>query len=346
MRRSIDYLRGRPKFVWRMSIIFLAICIIMMCLGEWIVSLNTSAQIANDQFRMVVNNDITRLQNHFEYYANTLYAGQSLFGVDNSVSRQDWSNFITAQHITARYPGVYGLGYISAVNAQNAPALLAKINSQLRPNETPLTNFYPVEKNSNLAVVTYVAPDTASQAGIGYNILSDSNRAAAVNKATINGTPTATAHVIHLQGDPLEQRSLIIFLPIYNNQLPVTTPSQRQAAILGYVDILLHVKTLLNEVFSTDTPNGSVAVRIQSSSENIYSFGTMNQSNTLKSSANVIVAGQSWHIVFDATKNYGLTTAAIWLPRIILISVIPILALCLMVLYLGFNYQVLKKTKS
>ncbi len=344
MKHPIIYLKNRPKLVWRLVILFLAVWVILVRLVAWVVISNNNSQASYSHFQTTINNEVTALQDNFEYYVNTLYAGQALFSVDNTVSRQDWTSFIDAQYLTNRYPGVYGLSYVRAVSSDNIPSLLAQINSGLLPGEKPLTSIYPSTSSSHLAVVTYIAPDTANQSGIGYNILSDPTRATAINEATITGLPTATARVIHLQGDPPgQQQSIIIFLPVYNNQQPISSATQRQGAVQGYVDILLHIKPLLNEVFSSSDPDGLISVQIQNGGKTIYSNASLPKTKGLESKTDVIIAGQTWHVTFEASQNYGLSKTALWLPRLLILSELPMLSLFFVILYLGFNNHKLKK---
>lgn|GEM_PF-6867945 len=93
-----------------------------------------------------------------------------------SVSRRDWANFFNAQNIDKRFTSVYAIAYVSAVDKSQADNLVNQLNANRLPAEKDLIKIYPASNSDQLTVLTYIAPESADQGLIGYDLSTNSAR--------------------------------------------------------------------------------------------------------------------------------------------------------------------------
>lgn len=83
--------------------------------------------------------------------------------------------------------------------------------------------------------VTYVEPLRGNEAALGFDLASDSTRLAAMARARDTGEQAATQPVHLVQEEPGQQSGVLVLQPIYRNDLPHSSVSERRANLEGFV---------------------------------------------------------------------------------------------------------------
>jgi len=311
--------------------------------GMWVAVENSSHHTASERFNMVIQGDVAQLQNRFETYADALYAGRALLVTDDSVSRQDWTTFVEAQNIRTRFPSVNGVAYISAIDRSQAAELTDKLNADRLPGEDSPVTIHPESSADRLAVVTYVAPKTADQRNIGYDLMTDSTRRQVLEAARDSGRPTASAPLELLSDPKSSPPSVLVAMPVYGAEA-VSTPAERRAAIRGYVVLSVHSRPLLDYVFKNDSASGAVALSVSADRQIIYRAGTQTWTGAkdLHKDVSVDVAGQSWRLSFSAPGNFGLSRTDRLAPTILLGSIASFALILSATFYFAINFKELR----
>src|SRR5205823_3054131 len=81
--------------------------------------------------------------------------------------------------------------------------------------------------------VRFVEPLEENSRALGFDLISEEKRLAAVEEALVTGTPTSTPRVTPAQ-DLAETPSLLLFFPVYKRGRPHATEAERRAAIVGF----------------------------------------------------------------------------------------------------------------
>jgi two-component system, sensor histidine kinase len=309
--------------------------------GMWVAAENSSHHTASERFDMVIRSDVAQLQNRFETYADTLYSGRALLVTDDSVSRQDWTTFVEAQNIRTRLPSVNGVGYVSAIDRSQSAELTAKLNADRLPGEDNPVVIRPVSSDDRLAVLTYLAPKTANQRTIGYDLMTDSTRRQVLETARDSGRPTASAPLELLSDPKNSPPSVLVAMPIYGSEA-VSTVSERRAALKGYVVLSVHSRPLLDYVFKNDSAYGAVALSVSADRRVIYRAGKPAGAKALHKDVSVDVAGQSWRLSFSAPGDFGLSRTDRIAPTILLGSIASFALILSATFYFAINFKELK----
>lgn len=336
----VSFLRAKRYLKWRILAATFIALILLSRLAVWFVLDQTNAQAARQNFDMVTEQRVGDVQKQFEIYANTLYAARALFLTGGSISRQGWEAFVDAQKLNERYPAFYALAYISSIHQTDIDKLTAQLNASRLTSETYPVVIKPLTTGDTLAVVTYIAPGSVPQTGIGLNALADPARAKALAEARDSGLPRASKPLA-LAADPADAPpAMLIVLPVYiSSANDLQTTAQRQADIQGYVVAALRVQPLLDAIFSA--PNaGTMYVSIASGGQTIYQHGPQLPGAILEKQEHITVAGQTWTLNFRAAPGFGLSPVAQLAPTALTLSALPFLFAVGLILY--FSIRVYK----
>lgn len=231
---------------------------------------------AKIRFENAIENKLEQLSYRIETYTDILYSERALLTIKPSTTRAEWSIFLEGQKIKERYPGAYGVGY--------------------------------VRMDDNKAVLTYLAPEDATdQTVVGYDLFSNATRKTVLEMARDTGLAKATPPITLVTDKSGDPPSLLIALPVYDQTHPLKSVEDRRDALTGYVTVALHSQPLLDSIFTNDTNYDEIAVRIRTNDQQLYQRGETSAAGHLEKQVNIDVAGQTWHIVFNAPKTFGVS---------------------------------------
>ncbi len=194
-----------------------------------------------------------------------MVGGAGLFNASDSVTRQEWADFIGTYDIPNKFPGASAFGYGSYVNAQDLDAYVQQIQATDIPNysviRTPGSEVYVPS--------LYIEPfNDARRSLLGFNMFNEPVRRTALLKARDTGQMAITGKVVLAQakdGSATNQEpGIIIYMPVYKKDMPVTSVEERRAAIQGYIYASLRVNELLKGIFGNDG-NKNLALRLYDS---------------------------------------------------------------------------------
>ncbi|UQA59778.1 CHASE domain-containing protein [Polyangium aurulentum] len=184
------------------------------------------------------------ISGRLDTYVAMLVSGAGLLTARQDVSRDDFRAFVQRLDLQARYPGIQGIGFSIRVPPEERDSLVARVRAEGIADFT----IRPPEPRDEYTTILYLEPlDRRNRAALGYDMFSEPVRRAAMERARDTNAPAASGRVMLVQEiDEQKQRGFLIYVPVYQNGMPHTTPAERQAALRGYVyspfraDDLLH----------------------------------------------------------------------------------------------------------
>ena len=166
-------------------------------------------------------------------YLDVLRGARSLFAASGAVDREEWDAYVRGLDLQSRYPGTRSLAYARWVPAAEKEAFLAAMRAGGIPEYA-----IPGPGGADAYVpLTYVTPLTpAARGALGFDALADPVRRVALVRARDTGQPATTASTA-LASEPggVEQRSVILYVPVYRGGGVPGTVEERQAALQGFV---------------------------------------------------------------------------------------------------------------
>ncbi|HLG21954.1 MAG TPA: CHASE domain-containing protein, partial [Candidatus Manganitrophaceae bacterium] len=152
------------------------------------------------------------IQRHIQAYIDALYGMQSLFAVQDNISREEWKTYIESLGLLKRYPGIEGASFIRYLRNADKGAY------ENRPNEyasARARKIRPAGERTDYLVVDYDEP----RGLLGFDIGSESMRRQAAERARDTGEPTATGPISFLN-EQGESVGFLMLAPVYRSGAP------------------------------------------------------------------------------------------------------------------------------
>jgi len=213
----------------------LAIGLLAAIWGAWIAAQDARA-LAREQLQHEVGVQAITLAERMRSYEQLLLSATSLFRHDGYVSREQWRAFDAHTGFTARYPGVYGLGYAPAISGANVSSLIMRQRAEGMDGFAVHPPVLRAEPRS--APVLYLSPETQKNIPVlGYDLLSEPVRRAAAERALESGAPVLSQRIELQQDAGSGTPGMILIAPVFRPGLALGSPAEREAALQGWAYI-------------------------------------------------------------------------------------------------------------
>lgn len=295
-------------------------------------SLRMRSEEAFNQETQIITADIQR---GLGSYYNALYSAQGLFSSSENVDRAEWRAFVMSLDLPNRYPGVSAVSYAKKVSASEKDEYIAQIQNQ-KPNASENLkefNIHPESEKNEYYPITYIEPIETREKTLGFDISSETSRLEAIQKAMDTNMATATDVV---RGASTGAKTVIVYIPVYTNGMPINTIEERRAAIRGFVFVGINPETLFNTIANKSTQkqiNLSVYDGKVDDSQKIYERSP-NKSSYLSQEAKINVGNREWIVDYTSDRRFGQEQIEIYAPYAILVIGLIITAMSVFVISL------------
>ena len=166
-------------------------------------------------------------------YEQVLRGAVGLFVASESVSRTRFRDYAASLQTQARYPGIQGIGFAAYIPAAQLEAHLRTIRAEGFPDYA----VRPAGARAEYTSIIYLEPfNLRNQRAFGFDMFSEANRRAAMERARDTGGAAISSKVTLVQEDGKQKYAgMLMYLPHYKNGAPHSTLSERRANLLGYV---------------------------------------------------------------------------------------------------------------
>lgn len=189
-------------------------------------------------------------------YRHGLMGARSLFPASQFVERAEFRAMVEARDLQEEFPGATGIGYIKRVanNPKAVEDFLARTRAdgasdfqiKIPPGASPM----PGSVIDDRLIIEYIEPLEFNRNALGLDIGSHPVRREAAERAMLTGEGSITG-CVQLVQERKKVAGFLYMLPVYRQGMPTTTPTERVAALEGWV----YMPMLGPEVF-----RGAVAV--------------------------------------------------------------------------------------
>ena len=194
-----------------------------------------------------------------------LRGGAGLFQVLPEVSREDWHRYVDSLRFAEHYPGILGVGVALWLTPGDVDGHVARVRAD------GLVDFrvWPPGARDAYVPVMYLEPvDWRNRRALGFDMLSEPTRRAAIERARDGGEAALAGPVVLVQETPQDpQIGLLMYLPMYRRGAPLETVADRRAALVGFAYSPIRVRDLVDralrvapvgvafDVFAADSPS-------------------------------------------------------------------------------------------
>lgn len=199
-----------------------------------------------ERFRTDVRQTAGEIEQRLQEYRLALRAVAGLFkATDGAVTPAQWDAYINGLALEKHFPGVHGVGYAKLLTEGEVPAHIAALRAQGLGDYT----LRPAGERASYAPITYLSVyDGLAPVGLGFDMLTEPTRRAAMEKARDSGDAAVSGPVLQPPDTANPRRGVLLYQPIFRAGAPTDTVEQRRKAIEGFVFSPLRLENLLRNV--------------------------------------------------------------------------------------------------
>ncbi|MBW3544625.1 MAG: CHASE domain-containing protein, partial [Bacteroidetes bacterium] len=301
---------------------FLAFLVALLLLAiTLIVFIHTSKSIHeqnNTLFSLRVESAEAAIEKRMQDYIQILKGCQALFSVSDSVSREEWADFVTRLQVDRNYPGIQGLGYAQIIG----PGYVKTFEERIRESGFPDFTIWPVHERQDYTAIIYLEPfDSRNQRAFGYDMFTNSVRRKAMERARDTGKPSISSIVRLVQEtENSVQHGFNLYMPLYDRNAAIKTVQQRRAAIKGFIYAPFRINDLMHGILRNRFEDLDVEIydgpiinkeKLLFDSENAFRNDAAND-DRLFSITPIRVAGHTWQLYIMAMPDFGESNRFSW----------------------------------
>lgn len=248
-------------------------------------------------------------------YVQILKGCQALFYASDSVTVDNWKEYVETLSLSVNYPGIQAVAYAAYIDKSLIPTV---------ENEVRRSGYSEFEVKSNfqsdkLTPIIFIEPFRGRNLrAFGYDMYSETRRREAIDRALITGQPALTRLVTLVQEtDEDIQPGFLLYLPVYRNHKAALTEQHRKKNIKGFVYSPFRAHDLMQVVFSRFTDlhieiyDGNIAKSqnlLFKSNGGAYDLNAIKRrKETLMSDSTTYIAGTQWRMIVRPTDTFGST---------------------------------------
>ncbi|MCM2972429.1 CHASE domain-containing sensor histidine kinase [Larsenimonas suaedae] len=246
-----------------------------------------------------------------------------------TLTREEWRDYYSNLELDRNYAGILGLGYSQVIE----PSELASFEATVRDEGFRSFSVHPKGDRPLYTSILYLEPFSGRNlAAFGYDMMSQSTRAEAMQRAVNHGAAAMSSRVTLLQETDADvQAGMLIYAPVFEKGFTTSSPEERWKALLGFVYSPYRMGDLMKGVGLRD--ESLVGFEIHDGmtpSDTALMFSSFSKeakaSGELKNQGHVYLEffGRTWTVSFYSTPAFEEQINA--LPIVIIILVTLVLA--------------------
>lgn len=238
------------------------------------------------QFEHEIDRTRTSILSNVSFYEDVLWNMRSLLASNGDLSYADWAQFVNELAIEQTYPGIVGVGVVEYVSAESAEQFVG----MLRQNGLPSYELHHHAHHGDIYAVKYADSSMHQMGMMGIDIKGHPTLRLAAEHARDNGDSAISAKVMlsdwvgehsaggegHSDSAEMEQSHTVdhgsaetmniaddnhpeldagffIFQPFYRSDMPLHSAKDRQAALVGWVYMIVNSHDLMHSIIGLDT---------------------------------------------------------------------------------------------
>ncbi|HSL01009.1 MAG TPA: CHASE domain-containing protein, partial [Rubrobacteraceae bacterium] len=289
----------------------LAVALVLTALAYHYVKQNVEGE-EHSRFEEAMLTAQRAVDRRMDTYIDAMLQGRGLFAASESVTREEWHEYVAASDLANRYPGIRALGYAGRVRLEGREAHV----DALREEGFASYAVRPAGERYEYFPLEYVEPfDGPNRSLLGYDFYSDPVNRSAMEQARDTGLPRASGKVdLGRFGYP-RQPGFLVYTPVYRGGAPQETADERREALQGYIVSVFDTGELLEGIFGAQA-GPQIGLEVFDGAEptptNLLhddDRSSITQDGTarggLRDVTTLEVAGRIWSLHFDAPRSFG-----------------------------------------
>jgi signal transduction histidine kinase len=244
-------------------------------------------------------------------YIDAMLDGRGLFAASESVTREEWREYVAGSGLEDRYPGIQAIAYAEHVSLEEREAHVRSVREEGFPSYA----LRPGGERYEYFPLVYVEPiDETNRPLFGYDFYSDRVNRDAMEQARDTGLPRASGKVDLREAGLSRQAGFLVYTPVYRDGAPQGTTDERRLALQGYIVSVFRTDELLQGIFGGRTdPQVDLEVfdgaeftreRLLHDDDGVLHAGDPSHPAHFSEIAILEVAGRTWSLYFRTLPSF------------------------------------------
>ena len=285
----------------------------LMTIMFWRMVREESYQNASVRFDFRVHEIVTSIKKRLLAYEQVLLGGSGLFAASNYVNRKDWKSYVKKLNIEQNYPGILGIGFSRVLLSSEKDKFIKSVRKE------GFQNFWiwPEGNREIYTTIVFLEPFKGRNLrAFGYDMFTNPVRKKAMVLARDEGITSISGKVKLVQETDKDiQSGFLMYVPLYRQNMPVSTVEQRRKALFGYVYSPFRMNDLVEGILGEQFKILNLAIydgdnvsdkNIMYSSSPADSFITKNSTSFILNER-INFGGHSWTIKFISLPEFNKT---------------------------------------
>jgi PAS domain S-box-containing protein len=213
-----------------------------------------NARLEQEQrFSYQVREIALRIEQRMAAYEQVLRGVGGLFAATNEVDREQFRDYVASLRLDDNYPGIQGLGFSPLIAGSE---LAAHVAAERRRASADYS-VRPAGERPFHAPVVFLEPFSGRNPQvIGYDVLSDPVRRAAMERARDSAKAAITAKLtLEQETNGSAQAGFLMYLPVFRKHAGHDTLAERRTNIRGWVSAPFRVDDLILGIVGAHASN-------------------------------------------------------------------------------------------
>ncbi len=231
----------RTALPWVMLLVSIA-----CTLSAWHFLREDTAAQSQSAFQIRAQRIAESIVDRLNTFKQILGGGVALFAVQGTLDRLVWREYVNALDLEHSFPEILAMGYAPRISERDR----ANTENAVRAEGIAEFSITPLGDRPLLTPILFIEPfNPFNRKALGFDMYSEAIRRAAMLRAHESGAASMTSRVDLVQNadQPRHGAGLLLYLPVYQRDKPLTRSTQRELALRGYVYAAFHAK----DFFST-----------------------------------------------------------------------------------------------
>jgi signal transduction histidine kinase len=265
------------------------------------------------------------VDNRIDSYIAMLYGGAGLFAASDDVTFSEFRAYVDRLEVSRRYPGIQGIGFTRLVTPDEREAVAASIRRYV-----PSYHFWPDRPKETVEAIVYLEPqDERNLRAMGYDMSSEPNRRAAMERARDTAAAAATGRVRLVQEIDQEtaQSGFLVYVPVFRGGSIPSTVEERRRLIYGFVYSPFRAGDLLKQILDyADVQRMEVSAYAGDgppTEENwLYTSAPLGERTRYQVSKSFEVAGEPWVLLLRAGSSFTGTARRTATTAVVIVGIV------------------------
>ena len=211
---------------------------------------NQELRRVNSEFGHVAESAEKALLKRFKDYEELMLGASGLFRSSAEVEQTEWASYISGLKLEQYFPGFRSIGYAPALREPRRLDAEKKL-SRFVPDGFAIR---PEGDRSFYTPVLFIASTfPEAQKAVGFDMFSEPTRRAALERARDTGEFSITGPVALVSDLKQPQRSVIMYLPIYQREAKLETLEDRFRFVQGFIYSPVRMTDLLEGLWPNES---------------------------------------------------------------------------------------------